>query len=49
MDKLSSDLKGLRVEDAEARLKYGLNEIPKVNKTILKIFRLFLGTYPLDD
>ena len=38
MDKLSSDLKGLREEDAEARLKYGLNETPKVYKTILKNF-----------
>ena len=50
LDRLSSDHKGLRKEEAEARLEYGLNEITEGQQNhFKKIFKLFLWTYPLDD
>ncbi len=42
LDKLSSDLKGLREEDAEARLEYGLNEISEGQQNH---FKKFLGYF----
>jgi H+-transporting ATPase len=41
-DRLSSDLKGLSEEDAEARLKYGINEISEGQQNHL---RKFLGYF----
>ena len=47
LDRLSSDLKGLSEEDAEARLKYGLNEISEGQQNHLKKFLgYFWGPIP---
>jgi H+-transporting ATPase len=47
LDRLSSDLKGLSEGDAEARLKYGINEISEGQQNHLKKFLgYFWGSIP---
>jgi H+-transporting ATPase len=47
LDKLSSDVKGLSEEDAESRLKYGINEISEGQQNHLKKFLgYFWGPIP---
>ena len=47
LDKLSSDVKGLSQEDAEARLKYGINEISEGQQNhFIKFLGYFWGPIP---